>query len=88
MQWKFPFEKVEIQGTAIAVPVGEHVSEFRGVAELNPTAAFLFDLLKNDVTEEEIVLEMEKKYDAPRELLEADVRRCLETLREKGLLTE
>ena len=87
MQLKLPFEEVEISETMIAVPVGERVNEFKGVAEMNGTAAFIFDLLKNDVTEEEIIREMEKKYDAPREVLVADVRRILDQLREKGLLT-
>ena len=87
MKWKLTFEKIEINEKTIAVPVGANADEFRGVADLNRTAAFIFDLLKNDITEEEIILEMEKKYKAERKTLAADVRRCLETFLEKGLIT-
>ena len=45
------------------------------------TAAFIVDCLKNETTEKEIVDAMCRKYDAPREVLAADVKEILEKLR-------
>ncbi len=54
---------------------------FNGIVRNNRTAAFIVDCLKKDTTEEEIVDAMCRKYDAPREVLAADVREILEKMR-------
>lgn len=86
MRLKYTFEKMDLDDQIIAVPVGEAAGEFRGVVKLNETAAFIFDLLTEDMTEEAIVDALEKEYDAVREVLAADVHRYVNEFREKGLL--
>ena len=54
---------------------------FSGIVRSNRTAAFIVDYLKNETTEKEIVDAMCRKYDAPREVLAADVKEILEKLR-------
>ena len=86
MRLKFQFEKMELEGKTVAVPVGENVDEFRGVVKLNESSAFIFDLLKEETSMEAVVEAMEKEYDAPRTVIEADVKKCLEEFEERGLL--
>jgi len=86
MKNKYTFEKMELDGEIVAVPVGENVDEFRGVVKLNETSAFIFDLLKEEISMDEIVEALEKEYDAPRSIIAADVKKCLEEFEERGLL--
>ena len=86
MRLKYQFETMELEDRIVAVPVGTDVNEFHGVVKLNETSAFIFELLKNDITEEAIVDAMEKEYDAPRSQIAEDVKKCIEEFEEKGLL--
>lgn len=63
-------------------------SDFSGMARSNTSAAFIVDCLKSDVSEDEIVDRMFEVYDAPRNVLAADVKKILNTLREIGALNE
>ena len=87
MHLKYAFDTMELDELTIAVPVGESVSQFRGVIKLNETSAFILELLKYEISEEEIVNALEKEYDAPRELIIEDVRRYISEFEKRGLLT-
>ena len=86
MHLKYAFDTMELDELTIAVPVGESVSQFRGVIKLNETSAFILELLKYEISEEEIVNALEKEYDAPRELIIEDVRRYISEFEKRGLL--
>ena len=86
MRWKYEFVTISIEGRTIAVPVGENAGEFRGVLKLNETAELIFELLKKDVTENDIINEIEALYRIDRNKAAADVRNSLEIFRQKGLL--
>jgi len=86
LRLKYRFETMELEGETIVVPVGENVDQFRGVVKLNETAAFIFNLLKEETSEEAIVDAVEKEFDAPRSVIAADVKKYLVEFREKGLL--
>jgi len=86
LRLKYQFEKMKLEGKTVAVPVGENVDEFRGVVKLNESSAFIFDLLKEETSMEAIVAALEREYDAPRSVIEADVKKCLEEFEERGLL--
>lgn len=86
MRLKYQFEKMKLEGKTVAVPVGENVDEFRGVVKLNESSAFIFDLLKEETSMEAIVAALEREYDAPRSVIEVDVKKCLEEFEERGLL--
>jgi hypothetical protein len=61
---------------------------FGGMVRSNTTAAAIIDIIKSEVTRDEIVNAMLDRYDAPREVLERDVDKVLATLREIGALDE
>ena len=56
-------------------------SSFKGMVSSNKTAAFIVDCLKEETTEDAIVDKMCAQYDAPREVIAADVKEILATLR-------
>ena len=87
MRLKYAFETMELDDQIVAVPVGDGSEEFRGVVKLNEEAAFVFNLLKEEISEESIVNAMAETYDAPRDTLAADVHKCVADFMEKGLLS-
>lgn len=86
MRLKDDFITQQIEDTQFLVPVG--AESFRGLVRSNRTAAFIVDCLQEETTEEAIVNAMCAKYDAPREVIAADVREILDTLRGINALDE
>lgn len=86
MKLKDSFITQDIDGTQFMVAVGE--ASFTGIVKSNKTAAFIVDCLKEETTKEQIVDAMCRKYDAPRERIEADVEGILNKLRGIGALDE
>lgn len=86
MRLKYTFEMMELDDKTVAVPVGEKAEGFHGVIQLNETAAFIFHLLKDETTVEEIINTMSKEFDASKEILTVDVHRCIDEFRRRGIL--
>lgn len=85
MELKYTFEIMEIDDQLMAVPVGEGADEFRGILKLNASAASIFELLKEDISEEEIVEALKNKYEDSKEL-KTYVHDYLEQLKEAGFI--
>ena len=86
MKLKPDFITQTIDNTQFLVPIG--AESFQGIVRSNKTAAFIVDCLKEETTEEAIVDAMCKKYDAPRDVIAADVKNILNTLRRINALEE
>ena len=86
MKLKPEFIAQNIEDTQFLVSVAQ--DGFSGIIRSNPTAAFIVDMLKEPVTQEEIVEAMCSKYDADREMIAGDVARVLGILRRIGALEE
>ena len=65
-----------------------YAEAFSGIIRNNPSAAFIVDQLAEDTTEKKIVDAMCEKYDAPREVIAADVAKIIDTLRSVGAVEE
>jgi len=72
----------------MAVATGEVAESFNGIVRNNETSAYIFQLLEKDITEEEIVDAMCERYEAPREVISADVSELIGQIREAGLIDE
>lgn len=72
----------------IMVPTGGTPGSFRGMVRCNRTAGFVVECLKEDITRDALIDRLEAKYDAPREVLAADVDHVLASLRSVGALDE
>lgn len=62
--------------------------EFKGVIRLSNSGAFIFAMLAQDTDEDKILDALCERYDAPREVLEADMKALITRLREASLLDE
>ena len=86
MRLKYDVECMKMADRFVAVPVGEDADSLHGVLKLNESAASIIKLLKDDKSEAEIVEALLSEYDAPREVIESAVHRCIAELESKGLL--
>lgn len=68
--------------------VSTGAAKFSGLVRSNPTAGFIINCLTSDTTEAEIVSKMLKEFDAPREVIERDVRKIIDQLRKIGAIDE
>ena len=73
-------------GESLLVPVGG--ADFSGLVRGNKTLGAVLDLLKEDTTEGEIVKTLWDRFDAPEQVIAADVAKALAQLREIGALDE
>lgn len=86
MRLKYTFETMKLDDQIVAIPVGEGATDYHGVIKLNETAAVIFELLKQENTEESIIEALEKKYDVSRDTVTRDVQHYIAVFREKGFL--
>lgn len=88
MKNKYIFERMELDGSIVAVPVGENAADFHAVLNLNEEAMRILEILKDDVTEQDIVSKLLLEYDATEEQITPLVHGFIEQLRQEGLLEE
>lgn len=75
-----------IDGKDFAIATGSLSKKFHGLINNNPTANYIFQLLQNEQTEDSIVKAMCDKYDAPEEVIRADVKEILAQLEDMDIL--
>ena len=75
-----------VAGQNVVVPVGENCLNFNAAITLNETAAFLWDCLKEDQTEESLAAKLTEEYDVTYETAKADIGVFLNVLREHEIL--
>lgn len=78
--------KREIAGDTILVPVGKAVLESNGLFMLNELGSFIWDMLPNVNTEEEICNAVLERYDVTVECVRKDVAEFLSKLRDMGII--
>ena len=76
------------EGEKLAVATGDEIANFSGLMRANKSASVILDCLAEDTTEEAIVDVMAERFDAPRDVLAADVANVHETLRSIKALEE
>lgn len=77
-----------IDGESFAIATGKAAKEFNGLVKNNETAAYIFELLKKDQTEDSIVSAMLEKYDVEEVVVRKDVRELLDLLKSKNLIED
>lgn len=86
MKLKKEFIVHNSNGETVLVPTGN--ANFSGVVKGNKTLGAILELLKEDTTESTIEEEMTKQFDASKEMIERDLKKVLDTLRQIGALEE
>jgi len=83
---KYDFEIVNIDNQYIAVPVGAEAERMNGVFECNETAGLILKLLKNDITEAQIIAELEAEFSAETGVVAETVHAFIDKLLADGML--
>ena len=78
----------QIAGEVIAVPAGPAARRLSGLAALNETGHFLFELLQTEQTEESLLQAMLETYDIDADTARADIDEFLALLRTNDMLDE
>ena len=86
MKLKKDFIIHETKNETILVPTGD--AGFSGIVRGNATLDAILDLLKQDTDEEKIVAAMQARFDAPEEVIAADVKKAMSELSRIGALDE
>ena len=86
MKIKSGFILREVNGSYIAVAVGERAQEFNGIINLNKTGAFIWECLENDTNEAEIVSKMMKVYDVDESTALSGARKIISVLSDAGII--
>lgn len=86
MKSKYTFEKLELDGQIVAVPVGDNASDLHAVLNLNEEAMRILELLKEETTEEKIIEQLLKEYESTEAELKPMVHAYIEKLVKEGLI--
>ncbi len=86
MKIKEGFIKKNVGGAEVVVAVGEASVGFNAMITLNGSAAYLWTLLENEVTEEELVAAMTEKYDIDADTARKDITVFLDKARSAGVI--
>ncbi|MBQ3226277.1 MAG: PqqD family protein [Clostridia bacterium] len=86
MKIKDGFILKEMAGSWVVVPLGEKLVNFEMMMTLNETGAFLWEQLKEDKPEEELVAALLAEYNVEKEVAANDVSEFVQKLKEKEVL--
>ena len=86
MKIKSGFVVRKIANQYMAVPVGARAKELHGMIGLNETAAFLWEQLQEERTEEELAELLYNEYEISEEKALETVQRFCKKLLEEGVL--
>ena len=86
MKIKEGFIKKNVGGADIVVAVGEASVNFNAMITLNTTGAFIWELLEEEKTEDELVAALIEKYDIDDETSRRDVVAFLNKARSVGVI--
>lgn len=87
MKLKYDFVVNEVAEQYVAVAVGAGLEEFNGFIKMNDVGADIFELLKNDITLDEIIAQMLKKYpDATEEEARETITQFTDKLIAQGVV--
>lgn len=86
MKIKGEFIMREIMDEIILVPIGRSAIDYNGLISLDPVGAFIWKLLEQGESEEEILQGILEEFDVSREMAEKDMRIFLQELTTQGLL--
>lgn len=75
MKLKYEFVINKVADNIVAVPVGDAMTNFSGFLKMNDVGAYIFNMLKKDVTEDDIVSAIAKEYS---DATEAEIRETVQ----------
>ena len=86
MKIKEGFMLKTVADSFVVVPTGANIVDFSAMITLNETGAFLWEALKNDVTEEELTSALMSEYEVDEKTAGEDVAEFVAVLRDKKVI--
>ena len=87
MKLKYNMIINDVAGQKVAVAVGDDLTNFAGFVKMNENAAFVFELLREEITEEEIVEKVSEAYKCEiDDTLKSDIHSLILSLKKEGIL--
>jgi hypothetical protein len=86
MKLKYTFETMQLDDKIVAVPVGQGAQDFRAAIRLNDSAAEIFDLLQEDVTEDDIISVMIRRHGDDPDKVTEYVHEFIKGLKKEAVL--
>jgi len=80
------FTLKEVADSFVIVPTGANIVDFSAMITINETGAFLWNLLKEDISEEELCDRLCSEYDVDRETALSDVKDFTSVLKDKKVI--
>ena len=78
----------EVAGCSVVVAIGVDTMDFGGMINLNESGTFLWRLLEEGVSEQELLLKMLDEYDVEEAVAKQDIAVFLNKMREAELLDD
>lgn len=78
----------EIAGDSILIPVGKVAMSVKGLIALSETGAFLYNILKENSTHEDLVTALTSEYEVSKIEAVADIDAFLDQMRQLNMLVE
>lgn len=88
MKLKNEFTLREIAGDYIVVPTGENYLDFGAVISLNESGAYLWKMLQESKTREELIVDLANEYGIDRATATEDVSDFIDLLNAHGLICD
>ena len=76
----------EIAGDYIIIPTGKTVLDFNGLLTVNEVGVFLWKLLQEEVSFEDLVQGVLDEYDVEESIAREDIQEFLDKLKDGGIL--
>jgi len=78
----------EIAGDYVIIPTGQTVLEFNGLITVNEVGVSLWNMLQNEVTEDDLVAGILAEYEVEEDVAREDIREFIETLVSGNILAK
>lgn len=88
MKLKYNIAINEIGEGYLGVPVSSNIVDFDGLLRLNETGAFIVEQLNNEISLQDLVSAVAKKYSCSFEEANDNVTGILDTLKNAGLIID
>lgn len=88
MKIKEGFMLREVAGSYVVVAVGKRSEQFNGMVNLNETGAFLWKLVEQGASRDELLNSLLETYEVEREKAEQDVDKFISVLQQNNFVEE
>ncbi|MCQ2422772.1 MAG: PqqD family protein [Lachnospiraceae bacterium] len=86
MKLKYEFIIREVGDRYVAVAVGDNAEEFHGIIRMNKSGKIMMELLKNEITETDLLTKLMEQYEGTEEFFKGEINKFVGGLRNAGVI--